>query len=361
MRPATSSWLCRTTFNEHAQPASVQGHAQPRPGRLVSLRDDPSIPYYELCARLCEEFAHFFDKLVTGHETHGMGRVGYWVSAYLTHAENIRRGIGFVKQQGDRMPMLDFLGAPSSDFKGLVENSFGCETREEWQQPFERVSYACGTGADVLRGNQWDGLYWLNRESLNERDRKLLDDGSVVGDRAMAIGNLVEYQLSAPPQSYPSHPINRAMRAKPGERCPRSGVWVPVQWADGQAGDFSLAFCIEGRPMQPAYQIVGFEKHVVSEADPEHGLPEFASYSTVTRAVDTTWYFVEKPGEGRAQPVQPPAALRDRGDGGQAGPREGFWLTPAKPGSRRHFRQGEVMPIFQSDYGKTIWQWDEMQ
>ena len=36
------------------------------------LYETTSIPYYELCARLCEEFAHFFNKLVTGHQAHGM-------------------------------------------------------------------------------------------------------------------------------------------------------------------------------------------------------------------------------------------------------------------------------------------------
>ena len=46
---------------------------------------------------------------------------------------------------------------------------------------------------------------------------------------------------------------------------------------------------------------------------------------------------------------------------GEPCPREGFWVTPAKMGSRRHFKAGEVMPDFKSDYGVTIWQWDQSQ
>jgi Domain of unknown function (DUF1911) len=46
---------------------------------------------------------------------------------------------------------------------------------------------------------------------------------------------------------------------------------------------------------------------------------------------------------------------------GDACPREGFWLTPAKTDSRRHFKAGEVMPSVGGDYGVTIWQWDEQQ
>ncbi len=53
--------------------------------------------------------------------------------------------------------------------------------------------------------------------------------------------------------------------------------------------------------------------------------------------------------------------LRLRCEGGQPCPRAGWWFTPAKTDSRRRFEEGEPMPTFQSDYGATIWQWDEQQ
>jgi Domain of unknown function (DUF1911)/Domain of unknown function (DUF1910) len=46
---------------------------------------------------------------------------------------------------------------------------------------------------------------------------------------------------------------------------------------------------------------------------------------------------------------------------GEPCPREGFWVTPAKTNSRRHFKAGEIMPDFKSEYGVTIWQWDQTQ
>lgn len=46
---------------------------------------------------------------------------------------------------------------------------------------------------------------------------------------------------------------------------------------------------------------------------------------------------------------------------GEPCPREGYWFTPAKADSRRAFKQGEVMPAFTTDYGATLWQWDERQ
>ncbi|WP_395139742.1 hypothetical protein [Schlegelella aquatica] len=327
------------------------------------LYETTSIPYYELCARLCEEFAHFFNKLVTGHQAHGMGRVDYWVSRYLTHAENIRRGIEFIKASGDYMPMLDFLSSASSDYRGLIENAFGYETRDEWQGPFGRLSYACGTGAAVLRNNEWKGLKWLNHDSLTQQSRRLLDrsDGPVGDDPVGKKFFVDQYQLANPPAIYPVHPIDRGIQAKAGERCPRSGVWVPAQWADEDSNSFSLSFCIEGRPMPPAYQILGLEKHVISEAEPEHGLPEFASYSPKTKAVDTTWYFVHKPDVRGGERPNSQSSVRLRCEANKPCPREGWWFTPAKADSRRFFRQGEVMPAFGTDYGLTIWQWDERQ
>ena len=37
-------------------------------------------------------------------------------------------------------------------------------------------------------------------------------------------------------------------------------------------------------------------------------------------------------------------------------PRSGYWLTPAKPNSRRHFKQGDMFPeVVDSSYGATFW------
>jgi Domain of unknown function (DUF1911)/Domain of unknown function (DUF1910) len=47
--------------------------------------------------------------------------------------------------------------------------------------------------------------------------------------------------------------------------------------------------------------------------------------------------------------------------GGEACPRTGYWFTPARIDSRKHFNQGDVLPKVGGDYGATIWQWDEKQ
>lgn len=47
--------------------------------------------------------------------------------------------------------------------------------------------------------------------------------------------------------------------------------------------------------------------------------------------------------------------------GNQPCPQTGYWFTPAKLHSRRHFKEGDIMPAVGSDYGSTIWQWDSNQ
>jgi hypothetical protein len=45
--------------------------------------------------------------------------------------------------------------------------------------------------------------------------------------------------------------------------------------------------------------------------------------------------------------------------GGEVCKRTGFYFTPAHPNSRRRLVQGQAAPNYDSQYGKTIWQWDE--
>jgi hypothetical protein len=47
--------------------------------------------------------------------------------------------------------------------------------------------------------------------------------------------------------------------------------------------------------------------------------------------------------------------------GGDQCVRSGFWFTPAKAGSRQYFSAGDLMPEVTSDYGATIWHWDQNQ
>ncbi|MDK3022119.1 hypothetical protein QO239_05800 [Cupriavidus taiwanensis] len=262
------------------------------------LYQTTSVSYYVQCARLCEEFADLYNAFLTGHGIHGQARLDYWVSRYLTHAHNIRRGIEFIKHSGDYMPMIDFLNTPWTDYRGLVEQPLGWmrdEQRQQWDRAFQRLSYACGSAQTTLKNNETKGGHWLSRASIGNDRIYLERDDSHAGDMADAIRFAREYHIVSPPSAYPRHTIDADLCALPGKPCPRTGVWVPVQWLEG-ANDFSLAFCIQGRPMQPAYRIVGLELSNPFDGFDDEMAAEYeaiAKGSPVTESVDTTWSFVQ--------------------------------------------------------------------
>ena len=39
----------------------------------------------------------------------------------------------------------------------------------------------------------------------------------------------------------------------------------------------------------------------------------------------------------------------------------GFYFSLSRPNSRRYFAKGEIAPVFDTQYGKTFWQWDNQQ
>ncbi|MFN3298379.1 Imm72 family immunity protein [Caldimonas sp.] len=58
-------------------------------------------------------------------------------------------------------------------------------------------------------------------------------------------------------------------------------------------------------------------------------------------------------------PVEPAAQAHPPSTpAGSPCPRTGWWFTPAKANSRRHFQTGQIMPDLHADWGLTIWQWD---
>lgn len=82
----------------------------------------------------------------------------------------------------------------------------------------------------------------------------------------------------------------------------------------------------------------------------------------IYKKVECTWYLIEKSNHDQTSlkhPVQNYKLLRVAA--GETCPQAGFYFTPALPGSRKRFLEGEVMPALNSTYGQTIWQWDEVQ
>jgi hypothetical protein len=78
------------------------------------------------------------------------------------------------------------------------------------------------------------------------------------------------------------------------------------------------------------------------------------------------WYFVEIV-NGEFEDIEDPATDSPQGRtterlcAGDICRQTGFYFTPAFSGSRRRLVSGEPAPELKSQYGQTIWQWDEQQ
>ena len=145
----------------------------------------------------------------------------------------------------------------------------------------------------------------------------------------------------SPPAQWPLYRLGPATRATTDAPAPRTGIYLP------DANDAVAALLIEGVEAPPA--TVGLNAVTMQRL----------------RTEPTTWTLVERVGDtgggtpGDPDPVR--AGVRLRCEAGQPCPRAGYWSTPARPGSRRSFAAGELMPDTGGDYGAVIWQWDDDQ
>ncbi len=151
-----------------------------------------------------------------------------------------------------------------------------------------------------------------------------------------------------PPASWPVYRIHPGVKVRSGDKVPRTGIYLPAE------GPAAAALLIEGQQAINTYICTNAEELL---SDPKRSRPQ-------SRPEPTVWTLVERvadKGGSNWLPEAGTSAPRLRCEAGQPCPREGWWFTPAKANSRRHFKAGEVMPDFQSDWGQVIWQWDARQ
>jgi len=205
------------------------------------------------------------------------------------------------------------------------------------------------TFASINRDYSWD---WMAKAFFDES----FDQARIASPMASNIsfteqsdwsaGDLTTTYGSArgpldPPPSWPLYRLNAKVRVKTDDKVPSDGIYLPD--LDGGA---CAQLLIGNRPAPPA---------TLFDAPDNSG--------TVRKP--TTWTLVERIADsgggipGATDPIA--AGIRLRCEANHPCPRDGYWFTPAKLGSRRRFGQGESMPDFKSDYGLTIWQWDENQ
>lgn len=126
-------------------------------------------------------------------------------------------------------------------------------------------------------------------------------------------------------------------------------------WLDGQA---MLDFVIENQN-DPDLKNDPF---FVDSFEPDLAPSLVASNAFTSHP--SLWYYVELiPDEFEPLEVEPDQTSDEtlRFESGCVCQKAGIYFTPARVGSRRRFEFGEIFPESNSQYGKTIWQWDSNQ
>ena len=180
--------------------------------------------------------------------------------------------------------------------------------------------------------NRWQDEASYRASNLSITEMAQWDRNDLATDYNKARGPL------NPPKSWPQYRLNPKVTVKTGDTVTQSGIYLP-------ACDNSCA----------ALLIKGYECYEAEVSD-------YSAPKPVRTRADTTWTLVERIADsGGGTPSNFDAidsAVHLRIEGGQACTQTGWYFTPAKANSRRYVNAGTVMPIFDTDYGSTIWQWD---
>ncbi len=226
----------------------------------------------------------------------------------------------------------------------------------------------------LIRRNDWEAPTPELNASMSGHPQCLVESYFRAHEAAMAVGHGISYfNLDNDPSSsarslLASLPFDTTTPApqwlvsfKCGQRAPKDGIYEQVDAAGHIVG--GMAFFTKGQS---------------SEEDSGLEFGPQAWKETQQRSSDFFWRLLWEdtrykdgsiPEEERLyptpsdslHPVLAPPPQRLRCEAPNPCPREGWWHTPAQPGSRRFFKTGELMPDLRTDYGATIWEWDAQQ
>ena len=150
------------------------------------------------------------------------------------------------------------------------------------------------------------------------------------------------------PNPLPVYRLNSAVMVKTGEPILKTGIY---------------------RSIEPysASRFLMHEKKMGAEHDEDWRLaPEVSAFKDnpnnytdetyeYPRDIPTTWILVERVAEGNDVDLTPTQEKLSQ-KGGEPCPKTGYWTTPAQPGTRRYFTQGDVLPTLpHTDWGTVYW------
>ncbi|MEK8032527.1 hypothetical protein AACH06_17025 [Ideonella sp. DXS29W] len=279
--------------------------------------------------------------------------IPFWgtvIEGLLASFDNARA----ILARGEHEPMLKWVSQLSDVPRGFRESNLGWLSPEGEKAFMKLLNDAYGIAGKFSKALAMSQMYSTNRykEGAGDWRAEIPEDLGIVSNTIMTNHEASVYNVMGWPNEIPEYAPDHTLTCVTGKDVPWTGVWVP---ANGP-GTAALAFARQGQLMQAAYE-------------PER---EFApsEYVEANKLVETAWNAVKATGDTLTllRVDQPNAAgepsfrlATGRCEAGSTCPKEGFWRTPAKGGTRRHFAYGETMPSVGGDWGTTIWQWDRLQ
>jgi hypothetical protein len=250
-----------------------------------------------------------------------------WGHRVLPNFRDTLRGLdtGFIMLTHGDAGGLNYAHGPVNDYKGQLDYSTNWMSTDD-RDLYDSLLIKAKTMAGCITATE--GAYW--------RPLTLSNYSGQLG------------ALNAPAQ-WPIYHINRSISVRTGNKTPQNGIYMP-DLANSSAQFLSINY----KRAPQAYVVVGFRDLL----DPVTG-EKYAEEPCLEKR-DCVWHLVERAldeGEVQQPNVAEPAQLV-RVTAGKSCPETGFYFTPARPGSRRLFKTGDIMPDFGAEYGNTIWQWD---
>jgi hypothetical protein len=254
-----------------------------------------------------------------------------WGERVIPNFRDTLQGLneGYIQLSGGDLSALQYCHGPLNDFKGQTDFWSGWMSRDDQSIYSALLNKAVTMASNVLstEAAYWDPMMLSSR--YDEPSCGPLDA----------------------PANWPTYKLVPNISVATGEKLPVSGIYLPD--IDDSCAEF----------LSTEYEIAPEARVYIGEQDliaPDTGLKYGEEPVYETRPC--TWTLVERVnniGISSAPSLLHPTT--ERVMAGAQCPQSGFYFTPARQDSRRHFVKGEIMPSFEGAYGATIWQWDSNQ
>jgi hypothetical protein len=237
---------------------------------------------------------------------------------------------GYIRLSHGDIGGLSHCHGPRNDFKGQMEFWSGWMSLSDQQHYSDIMHIATSIAGNVMftEGAMWDPLDLA--AEYDEGSRGPLN----------------------PPTTWPTYGIVSGVTVATGTPIAKAGIYVPD--IDNSCSQFLSTEYSEAPEASVFVRMKDLFHPVTREKYSE--TPEYDKRPCI-------WRLVERTSDSSTVVTAPilPLPERHRVPGGDACPETGYYFTPAKAGSRRAFKKGDILPTLDTAYGTTIWQWDSHQ